>query len=116
MSLFNEFGYLNCTLMCNMGLSKVKKDTSWERNIVTGLRNGGNDFIYDRCFIKRIVDVLRPNEILLVCKTKDYYILNLTTYQQQMTYYVRWCRNHGLKEKNAVNLKRFIEEVKVIWD
>ena len=122
MGYINDQGVLACTLLSELGLTRGHKSRDFERKFVAGLRDGSSDFIYDDWMLDKIVKVLKPNEIIIVRKMYEendissYYKVTLTTYMQQLTYYKRWCVKKKLDERNAVNLRKFVKEVKIIWD
>ena len=121
MNLINADGTLRCTLLSELGLERATPSSAWERKFLAGLRKGKSDFVYNDWVLDKLVNCLRPNEIIKIetlyekDDLKDYYKLTLTTYQQQLTYYKEWCVSKSLDERNAVNLRRFIKEVKIIW-
>ena len=121
MNLINADGTLRCTLLSELGLERATPSSAWERKFLSGLRKGKSDFIYNDWVLDKLVNCLRPNEIIEIetlyekGDLRNYYKLTLTTYQQQMLYYKQWCVSKNLDQRNAVNLRRFIKEVKVIW-
>lgn len=112
----NSLGYFNSVSMSEFGLNKCKPDHSYERSILSNIRKGHNDYIIDKAWLNDIVKLLMPNEILNVRDCENgYYCLSLTTYMQSQVYYTAWCEKFGYEPKNAVYLRKFVKEVRVIW-
>ena len=85
-------------------------------SIVSNIRHGFDDYIIDKSWIDSIVKLLNPNEILTVRPCEDgYYCLRLVTYMQSQHHYKAWCEKLHDEPNNAVNLRKFVKEVRVIW-
>lgn len=112
-------GYVNAISMAEFSSDlALPTDTKYERNIVSILRKGQTDFVYDKYWVEQITNILKANEILIVETREDvsaidkyYYRIKLATNREQMHHYKLWCEEHT----NSKNLKKYIEEVRVIW-
>ena len=113
----NSMGYYNSVSMAEFGLTKVAKNNkSYEMSIISNIRHGHNDYIIDKDWLDKIVELLNPNEILLVRDCNNgYYCLSLTTYMQSQHYYVAWCERLHYEPKNDIYLRKFVKEVRIIW-
>lgn len=114
---FNSLGYINCVSLGEMGLSKVAKNNhNYEYSIIRNIRHGFNDYIIDTYWLDKIAALLNPNEILTVKNCDNgYYRLSLTTYMQSQHHYKAWCEKFNYEPKNAVYLRKFVKEVRIIW-
>lgn len=113
----NSLGYINSFSMAEFSKDKaLKNNRSYELSIIRNIRHGYNDYIIDTYWLNKIVELLNPNEILKVTENKDgYYRLSLTTYIESQHYYTQWCEKLNYNPKNAINLRKFVKEVRIIW-
>lgn len=112
----NAYGMVNAQSIGEMSRGKSRPtDNFYELSILKGLRQGYYDFVYDKHWIDKIIELLDRSEILLVKKIDDYFKIAIVNYVDSQLYYAQWCEVNNLVPKQSKNLQRFVKEVRCIW-
>jgi len=112
----NAYGYLNSRSMGEFSKDPCQsKPNEFPFSILHNIRKFGNDYIYDKCWIQEIVNIMKPTEILVVKPISDYFLLEICSQYESEQYFLQWCDVNKLIPNKGNNLKRFIKEVRYIW-
>jgi len=112
----NAYGCLNASSMAEFSQDRqIKIYSQFPQSVLHNIRAFGNEHIYDKHWVQEIVNIMRQNEILIVKPIEDYFLLEICNQYQSEQYYVQWCRTNNLIPKQYLNLRRFIKEVRCIW-
>ncbi len=112
----NAYGYLNVRSMAEYSLDACEDNSSqFAQSVLHNVRKFGNDYVYDKYWINKIVNIMKPTEILIVKPIEDYFLVEICTQYTSQQYFLQWCEVNHLIPNNYINLKRFIKEVRCIW-
>ena len=112
----NSMGMLNARSMAEYSLDTYQaRPNQFPQSILHNIRKFGNDHIYDKCWVQEIISIMKPTEILIVKPIEDYFLLEICTQYTSQQYFLQWCAVNSLIPNNYNNLKRFIKEVRCIW-
>ena len=112
----NAYGYINSRSMAEFSKDCIdNKPNLFPQSVLHNIRKFGDDYIYNDYWIQDIVKIMKPTEILIVYPIEDYYMLKICNQYQSQVYFLQWCDVNHLAPNKHVNLKRFINEVRIIW-
>lgn len=112
----NAMGCLNASSMAEYSKDKsIKTYSQFTQSVLHNIRRFGNEHIYDKFWVQEIIKIMQPTEILIVRPIEDYFLLEICTQYESEQYYVQWCVVNNLIPQQYLNLKRFIKEVRCIW-
>lgn len=112
----NAYGVVNARSMGEYSRGRCQPlNNTYQLSILRGLRLGEYDFVYEKYWIDKIIELLDRSEILLVKKIDDYFKIAIVNYVDSQLYYAQWCEVNNLVPKQSKNLQRFVKEVRCIW-
>ena len=112
----NVLGFINSSSMSEYSLDRCDKQRNpFPISVLSNIKQFGSDYVYDEYWIQKVAKLMQPDEILLVLPIEDYFMLKICNQTQTQQYYIQWCGVNNLISNRYENLRKFIKEVRIIW-